>query len=300
MPERVLVTGGAGFIGAPLVRELLRRGSRVSVLDDFSVGRRERLPGGAYALSADLRVPNATRAVVREAAPDSVAHLAAAHFIPWCVAHPDETWARNVDGTRNLLDALAQEGCERLVFVSTGDVYAPSDRPHREDDPLGPLNAYGKTKLEGEMLVRARLPGALVARLFNVYGPGETNPHVLPEILRQLREGDELRLGNTEAVREWIHLDDAVAAIASLLAAPGGETLNVSSGDARSVDELVELIASLTGRRLRLTVDPDRLRPVDRHVMRADLNRMQSVLPGLAPRSVEEGLAATLRAEALL
>ena len=295
---RLLVTGGAGFVGASLARELLRRGHEVTLIDDLSVGSVDRVPDGARLIEADLRDPDATRAALRESRPDAVAHLAAAHFIPWCLAHPEETRERNVDGTRHLIESL---GGARLVFASTGDVYAPSEEPRSEGDPAGPINVYGRTKLEGERL--ALEAGGRVARLFNVYGPGETNAHVLAEVLGQLAEGDELRLGNTSAVRDWVFLHDAVAALAELLEVelPGTtRTVNVASGTACSVDDLIELLRALTGRSLQISRDPDRMRPVDRPVLRADPSLLRSLRPELPATPLPDGLAATLRAEGLL
>jgi UDP-glucose 4-epimerase len=302
--ETVLVTGAAGFIGAPLVSELLERGHDVLALEDFSVGSPNRLAGlDVTIVEADLRDPVAVRRAVSEAAAWGVVHLAALHFIPDCLARPAETVERNVLGTQNLLDALAAEPPQRLVFASTGDVYQPGTRPHKESDPAEPINVYGLSKLTGEWLLElfaTANPGSAVrvARLFNVYGPGETNPHVVPEIVGQLRQGDRLRLGNVDAQRDWVFLDDAVVALVGLLEQPGeSATVNVASGSATSVRQLIDLLARLTGRPLEVETDPERLRPVDRPLLLADRSRLRALLPELEPTPLERGLSRLLETE---
>lgn len=305
----VLVTGGAGFVGVALVAELAARGQAVTVLDDFSGAARTRLdrfagPDGPLVLEADLRDRDAVAEAVAGGRLAAIVHLAARHYIPWCEAHPAETHAINVEGTANLLDAAGAAGVPRILIASTADVYAPGEQPHTESDRLAPPSVYGVSKLTAEELLAAHLdrhPDASgrAVRLFNVYGPGETNPHVLPAIFEQLHAGDVLRLGNIEARRDWLYAEDAARAIAGLLELPGGGALNLAGGRAASVDELIEAIARITGRDLRVAHDPERMRPSDRPVLAADLTRLRELLPDFAPTALEEGLRRTLEAEGL-
>jgi len=291
--ERVLVTGAAGFIGVPLVEELRRRGHEVVALDGPpGTGRGGPAPNDGR---LDLRDSDATRRAVLDAAPCRIVHLAAVHFIPWCAAHPAETVAVNVLGTQHLLDAAAEAGCERLLLASTGDVYEPSERRHREDDRTAPINVYGASKLAAEQLVRLAPLEADVARLFNVYGPGETNPHVIPELFGQMRRGDVLRLGNTEARRDYVYLDDAVAALVAFCEREGPALVaNVGTGVTESVDGLVRRLRRLTGRGLRVEVDRSRLRPSDRPVLCADRGRLGELLGTSELTPLDEGLRRTL------
>jgi len=305
---RVLVTGGAGFVGVPLTAGLLHRGHEVTVLDDFSVGPRERLTPltGAHVVEADLRDRTAVARAVEQAGPAVIVHLAARHFIPWCEANPEQTEAINVQGTRHLLEAAEHAGVRTILLASTADVYRPARDPHRESDTLASPSAYGRSKLAAERLLAEhaeRHPATVTRalRLFNVYGPGETNPHVLPAILEQLRAGDVLALGNTEARRDWLFVDDAVSAIAGLLELPDGRgAVNVAGGRAASVDELIDALRVITGRDLRVQRDPARMRPSDRPVLAADLSRLHELLPGFSATALERGLRATLAAEGLL
>src|ERR1700727_3014342 len=190
--ERVLITGGAGFIGSHWVGLMVDSGASVLVVDDFRLGRREHLErvmstGQAMLLEADIRSAEDLRPVA-DFEPDTVFHLAALHFIPYCNAHPQEALDVNVLGLDTVIRAVRGAPLETFVVPSTGAVYAFSDAPWPETAPARPDEIYGISKWMGEQ-VMARFhedrPGVrtVVARLFNTYGPRETNPHVLPDIM---------------------------------------------------------------------------------------------------------------------
>ena len=309
--KRVLVTGAAGFVGIPVTKALLERGFEVVALDNFSVGSRELLERAiegedASIVEADLRNAEAVRSAVAAAAPWGVIHLAALHFIPYCVAHPSEAVAVNVAGTQHLLDALLEVEPRRLVFASTADVYDPSEIAHAETDPVGPVNVYGATKLIGEQLVdfhRSRQPEleSVVARLFNVYGPGETNPHVMPAIFEQLATSRALSLGNLTPRRDYIFVADMAKALAGLLTrGPGGATVNVGTGTSTSVEELLRSIEVVLNDEIEVRTDPTRVRPSDRPRLQADTERLSSILPDFEPIALDQGLRTTLEAVGLL
>ncbi len=301
MPRPMLVVGGAGFVGHHLVPRLLDNDHDVVVIDNLSRGSLERF--GPHLGDARLAVVRGditdavlVRQIVAEVRPAVVFHLAALHFIPYCVAHPSETLLVNVVGTQLVLDALAAVPDARLVFASTADVYAASADPHREDDAIETSNVYGASKRTCEELFAvARRQGAgrciVSARLFNVFGPGETNPHVLPDILAQVREGGVLRLGRLEPRRDYVHARDVAEALVRLAAYDGPETVfNVGTGVGTSVRELVDTLGDVLGRRLRIEQDSDRVRPVERMHLVADVGRARREL-GWTPRlGLREGL----------
>jgi UDP-glucose 4-epimerase len=308
------VTGAAGFLGSHVVEQLIRRGKGVLAIDDLSVGRGEyltpfRAANSFRLLRQDVRDRAALTAAFREYAPTAVIHLAALHFIPAAVADPAAAISLNVHGTQCVLTACRDAAVERLWFASTGDVYPPSESPHREDDRPGPFNVYGLSKLMGEQLIALEArqrPEArfVVGRLFNLYGPRETNPHILPEIVKQLRErpGEALRLGNVWPKRDLVPVADAARAVIEMLErAPAGvTTCNVASGEAASMAEVVGLIGELLGRPLPIHNDPSRVRPVERTHLQADVSRLRELL-GWAPHAdVRRGLAELLAAEGLL
>lgn len=310
--SRVLVTGAAGFIGIPTVRRLLREGATVVALDNFAVGSRERLReqgqhGDLEVHRVDLRDRDATLDALKGADTPYVIHLAAHHFIPFCIANPAETLAVNVGGTQHVLDGLESAGAERLVFASTADVYRPSPAPHREDDPVEPNNVYGASKRMGEWLVGIKQQGdprldVRVGRLFNAYGPGETNPHVLPDILGHMRRGDELPLGNVEPKRDYTFVEDMAAMLCALLASDdaANATVNLGAGHARSVTELVDRLRAVSGRPLEIKTDPDKVRRSDRPLLEADTTLRRRLLPDVTITDVDDALRQTLVAEGLL
>jgi len=306
----VLVTGGAGFVGIPTVRRLLDAGHTVTVFDSFNAGTRDRLAplacGHLRVIEGDIRDVSQLSAAVADVRPHAVIHLAALHFIPYCIDHPAETISVNLTGLQNVLDAARTNAVDRLVFTSTADVYAPSQSPHREEDTTAPQNVYGATKLMGEWLIRYwRQAGATtratIVRLFNVVGPGETTPHVLSDICDYLKRGDVLPLGNRDSRRDYVYVGDVARALVELLDADTSDlTVNVGSGRASSVDDLVSAIGTLTTRQLVVEVDPAKVRPTDRPNLHADITRLREVLPGFDPTPLDEALRHLLVANGLL
>lgn len=305
---RVLVTGGAGFIGVPLVRRLLRAGCDVAVMDNFRVSKPERIAElcpPATLMEVDLVDRGSVMAAVSEWQPQISFHLAALHFIPECRSHPAETLAINVLGTQHLLDALGELNPPgRVLFMSTADVYKPSQERHPETAAVGSDNVYGLSKQAGEQLVaqyRAATGAPVtVVRQFNVYGPGETNPHVIPEIVAQLHAGDRLRLGNLDAKRDYIYVDDVADGLIALATrSPSGGPVNLGTGESHSGHRLIAELSALTGRPIHVEQDPDRLRPSDRPNLQADVRLLRSLMPDFAPVLITEGLKRLLVAEGL-
>jgi UDP-glucose 4-epimerase len=296
-----LVTGGAGFVGSAVVRLLIQKGFQVDVVDSFFKGRRENLPEhpNVTIIDGDLTDSALVRGALQRG-PKYVIHLAAHHFIPYCIANPTETIRANVLGTQNLLENLsAAKDLEKLAFASTAAVYAPSEHPSTEEAKVAPIDIYGLSKLMGEQLIelhcrRERLPYAL-ARLFNVIGPRETNPHLVPDIIDQL-DGDILQLGNLIPRRDYIYVDDIASGLLRLMAVdvPSGP-YNIGSGVAYSTSEVVESISRALGRELQISSVPERQRTGDRPVLQSDCSKLRKY--GWSPQfDLVKALAETLRA----
>jgi len=265
-------------------------------VDDLSCGRIEHLErwrGDARLefVKLDIRDEAALTALLKARQPEAAVHLAALHYIPTAMAQPALTVSLNVHGTQCVLSACRAAGVPRLWFASTGDVYAPSEAPHQEAGTLAPFNIYGLSKLMGEQLValeaRAR-PDAcfVVGRLFNLIGPRETNPHILPEILKQLREQPDapLRLGNLFPRRDMVPVQDAARAVIAMVeaATPGLRTCNVATGTDWSMEEVLRAMGEVRGSPLRVEVDPAKVRPVERNFLRADVSRLREYI-GFTP-----------------
>ena len=281
---RVLITGGNGYVGRTLTR-LLSADHEVGVLDNLRYGQMRLTPDDLSRIrfyGEDLRDANDVADVVDDFKPEAIVHLAAIHFIPECEKDPENAIATNVTGTLNLLRA-AKKGT-RFILASTAAVYAPEDRPHHEEhSAIGPMDVYGYTKLHAEHYVthwtkQAGLRSVIV-RLFNVIGPGETNPHILPAIMAQALRGDRLRLGNCHPKRDYIDVDDVAAGFRAVLLGNPADTdvdvVNLGTGCAYSVYDIVERLALVAGRAFSVETDPTRVRPSDRPFLAADISRIR-------------------------
>ncbi|MBK9176734.1 MAG: GDP-mannose 4,6-dehydratase [Flavobacteriales bacterium] len=303
MAERVLITGGAGFIGSALGLHLRAKEKEIWVLDDLSFGRRELAPvDDDRFLRIDIRDKQKVLDGIRRVAPTQVLHLAAIHFIPYCNAHPVEAADININGTIHVLDACAATSSVKQVFVaSTAAVYPVAEGPMAEDHPTGPVDIYGITKLAaeriaGEFCLRTGIP-TIVGRFFNAFGPSETNPHLIPEVQRQIRSGQRvLRLGNLEPKRDFIHTSDMANAMEALMSAGlrGLEVFNIGRGIEYSVLEIVQAFERQLGEKLTIEVDPARVRKVERMHLLADVAKLKRST-GWAPEwGIDEGVATLL------
>jgi UDP-glucose 4-epimerase len=287
----VFVTGGAGFIGPHVVTRLLEAGNRVVSFDNYATGSPAALPSAEAfeAVEGDLRDADAVGRALRRAAPDAVLHLAAIHYIPYCNAHPDEALDVNVRGTFNLLQAARELEPARVVMASSAAVYPIQDEPCSEDGPVGPTDIYGATKVSLEALGQsfAAETGVPVtsARFFNVYGPGETNPHVIPDILAQIGGDGPVRLGNMTPKRDYVHVSDVADALMALLDAEHAEhrSYNVGTGTEHSVSELIDVLSGIRGARVEVVSEPGRKRRLDRQHLVSDISRIRSEV-GWEPR----------------
>lgn len=297
---RILITGGNGYVGRTLTR-LLTPGHRVCVVDNLRDNPVRFRPDELNAFrfeQTDIRDSGAIGAVVADFAPEAIIHLAAIHYIPECEAKPDQAVAINTLGTVNLLRA-APEGV-RFVLASTAAVYAPEDTPHDEvSSPIGPMDVYGFTKLHAEQYVRyyaaERGLDARIVRLFNVVGPGETNPHLLPAILAQVLHGTRtLHLGNTTPSRDYVHVDDVAAGFAAVTTGPrfadGVDVVNLGTGTGWTVDQVVDQLSGVIGEPLTIETDLSRVRAVDRPHLAAATARIQEHYGWRAQRTLEDSL----------
>jgi UDP-glucose 4-epimerase len=301
----VLVTGGAGFVGSSLVRVLLSRGRRVTVLDSFVNGSAANLPDDD-ALSVVQGDVTDERDLARALAGgcDAVIHLAAHHFIPFCDSHPSETMRTNTYGTQRLLESVGDcETVQRVVFASTAAVYAPAVDAVRESDTVQPIDIYGISKRCGEEMTqlfsRRHKVSSVSARLFNVIGLRETNPHLLPDVIEQLVAGKtQIELGNLVPKRDYVYVDDVAEALFLLLEGDVDGCVNVGTGECYSAQEMVDEIGALLECELRVVSVPERQRQGDRPVLLADIRRLTDL--GWRPSGgFRESLRKTLAAHGL-
>jgi UDP-glucose 4-epimerase len=290
-------------VGSALVRRLLAAGHEVVVIDDLSKGSPNNLGSdGNQVTVIEQDVMADLGRVLAFCRPDVIFHLAAVHFIPDCDADPVRCLRVNVDGTRAVLEAVgALSRPIPVVLASTAAVYAPADWPHHEDAPLGPIDVYGYSKRWAEELARsfgARTGmGVGIARLFNVFGPGETNPHFIPSLIAQIQAGETVRLGNLSSKRDYVFVGDVAEALMRLAqhcATGQSATLNVGSGTAYSGHDVMRALSGLPTipTDLAVSIDPSRMRPVDRPLLLANNSLAQKVLGWAPDMPFESGLLA--------
>lgn len=293
MKRKILIAGGAGFVGRQLVRNLQDRHD-ICVIDTLKFGSRFGAGGGSSIVleKVDIRDWRAVSDVMERFRPEILIHLAAIHFIPECERDPAQAEEVNVLGTMNLLRACPVG--TRFVFASSGAVYRPDDAPHDESSSaVEPADVYGLTKLHAENYVRyfvkqRGLCGAVV-RLFNVVGPGETSPHILPEIIYQLKSGTtKIKLGNVWPQRDYIHVEDAAEGfgrVALYGEIPTGvmKLVNLGTGKQYSVSMILDHLRSLTGLPIEVEHDASRARTVDRPFLQASIARIKADF-GWSPR----------------
>jgi nucleoside-diphosphate-sugar epimerase len=303
--QRVLVAGGAGFVGSQLVRELLDRGARVTVYDNFLHGIRENLEevrARIEVVIGDVLDEYKLFQAFRRVEPRFVFNLVGDTYVPSAYDVPKRFLKVNVEGNMNVLLAAGSVGVERIVYVSSTEVYGEARHvPMTEDHPLSPANTYAVTKLAADRMCftfhhEHGVP-VLVARIYNCYGPRETQPYVIPEIITQLDKGPVVSLGNVAARRDFTYVADTARGLIAALVSniPNGEAVNIGSNATYSIRELVDAIAPLLGHaRWEIQTDPRRLRRLDVECFQCDATKLRRAT-GWKPRvGLEEGLRRTV------
>ncbi len=297
--KKVLVTGGAGFIGSAIIAELQKHNNEIYVIDNLSFGNRAfiDIPDDHF-FNTDLLDASGMDKIIQKINPHQIIHLAAIHFIPYCNKHPFESSNINIQGTINLLKSAGKlPALELVLFASTAAVYPIYDEPLKETHQLNPLDIYGLSKLTGEHLcnefhLQTKIP-VVICRFFNAFGPNETNPHLIPEIQQQINNGQRtIRLGNLTPKRDFIHTTDMAAAIHLLLNKfkSGIDVFNLGRGIEYSVTEIVAAFERQLGEKITIEVDETRVRKVERMHLLADITKLKSVA-GWEPKiSIDEGI----------
>lgn len=296
---RVLVTGGAGFLGSHVVQELLVSGHEPVVLDNLTTGFAANVPVSVPLMRADVRTDLAE--LFAATRPQVVIHLAAQVSVPVSVQDPATDLAVNVNGTVNVLEAAARAGVRKLIAVSSAAVYGdPQSLPLTEESPTHPLAPYGLSKLTAEQYVRllGRLRGIAytILRPANIFGPCQVaagDGAVVPTFLDRFRSGqDPVIHGDGSQSRDFIYVRDMARAISQAMAHGDGLTLNVSTGVRTSVNALWHALAHYTGWRRPPVHAAPRAGDTAHSVMANDLAR--GVLHWEPTVTLEAGLAETV------
>jgi GDP-4-dehydro-6-deoxy-D-mannose reductase len=286
MPRPVLVSGAAGFAGSHLVDLLLRDGAEV-VAWRRPAGRYGRQLSASWE-SVDLLDRIAVRDALQRTRPSAVYHCAGGADVGGSWTTIESTFALNVRGTHHLIEGLREAGIDATVLVvSSAMVYAPTDRPIRESDPLRPASPYGLSKLAQELVGLADTggPRVMIARAFNHFGPRQDSRFVASAFARRIadieagRSSPELPVGNLEARRDMTDVRDTVRAYREIVErGETGRAYNVCSGRAIVVRDLLEMLLGRARMPIRVTIDPARYRPIDLPIVVGDPHRIQEEL----------------------
>jgi nucleoside-diphosphate-sugar epimerase len=301
---RVLVTGGAGFIGSHIVEELLRRGASVRVLDNFSSGKRENLQsfkGDLEIREGDLRDAEAIKAATRDV--ELVFHLAAFISVPQSMLEPEDCFAINVAGTTTLLEAARQAGVRKVVLSSSTAVYGNTDKfPTDEQTPLKPLSPYALSKQVNELYARLytqtySLP-VVALRYFNVYGPRQ-NPSsayaaAISIFAQRLVTGEPITIyGDGKQSRDFIFVKDVVRAnLQAAESEAAGEVFNICTGHETTLLDLLEELSEVSPHQPEVRFEAPR--PGDIYRSLGNPEKAAAALGFRAGISLADGLAQTV------
>ncbi|TCS64540.1 UDP-galactose 4-epimerase [Primorskyibacter sedentarius] len=302
MTARILVCGGAGYIGSHMVRQLVERGYDVVVFDNLSYGNAAAIPQSVPLIQGDLLDTDALKALFAQNAFDAVYHFAALISVGESVSAPDIYYRNNVVGTLNLLDAMRTTGVERFVFSSTAATFGNPETPLiAEDHPKNPLNPYGRTKLMIEQVLadygHAYGIRSVCFRYFNAAGAdpsgeiGEAHDpetHLVPNVLLAAlgaRDGldifgEDYDTRDGTCIRDYVHVNDIasahLAALEYMDANPGAHVFNLGNGDGFSIMEVIAAAEKVTGRKIPYRVGPRR--EGDAAILVADSSRAKALL----------------------
>ena len=312
MTTTVAVTGADGFIGSHLVELLVARGHRVRAMAQYNSlgtwGWLDSLPADVMSevdvVSGDVSDGDTVRDLVSGAA--TVYHLAALIAIPHSYRAPRSYVQTNVVGTLNVLEAVREHRCDRLVHTSTSETYGTARTiPIAETHPIQAQSPYAASKVGADKLVESYhasfgLP-AVTLRPFNTFGPRQSARAVIPTVVSQIAAGaDEILLGALDPTRDFLFVHDTAEAFATVGAAPAeavvGQAFNAGTGEEISIGELASLVTQLMGRPVPVRLDEQRLRPAASEVMRliCDSTKLRAAT-GWAPRhTLTDGLKQTI------
>ena len=281
-PKRILVTGGAGYIGSHTVRLLLEQGHDVTVVDNLSKGYRHNVPADRLC-QLNIADTDALAELMRQTRPEAVIHFAAFIAVGESMSEPERYFANNVGGSLSLLTAMVQTGVKHLVFSSTAAVYGdPPSSPIPETFPIKAVNPYGESKVMVETLLRwfdqIHHLTSVSLRYFNASGadPGghlgeehEPETHLIPLLLRAALTGEPATIFGFDyptpdgtCVRDYIHVDDLaqahILALDYLVKGGASDHFNVGTGAGHTVMETVRMVEEVTGRKVLYIVGPRR------------------------------------------
>lgn len=296
-----MIIGGAGYVGYELTKLFVANGDAVCVVDNFSNGdveARQKIIDLQSVVVCDDSIVDHERVttLIEEFHPDIVYNLAALHYIPYCIEHPDEVFDTNYRGLQYIIQALRPHPETKFIFASSASVYGSPNRQCNLDTATKPNDIYGASKLAGEGLIRHQLTNYVVMRLFNVYGNLDPHPHLIPKVAQAAVRNDNLELGTATAERDFVHVTDVANAFFIARQSQPGETHIIASGETHSVSDTVDMIYELAGSTGKVRYEtPDNMREKDASYLSGDASTLRVL--GWTPKvNFETGLRSAIDA----
>lgn len=297
---KYLIIGGAGFIGSSVVDALIAKNHEVVVFDNLISGRRDFINSKAIFEWGDIRNFQDLERVFKKYQFDRCINLAAQPYIPLCFDDPVLFFETNANGVLNVLMACEKYKVDRFLQYASAEEYGTQKGKINEEVAVRPQSTYGVSKVAADYLcqVRNRESGvkAISLRQFNCYGPRETHEYVIPEIISQLDKSNKIYLGNVNAGRDFLYVEDAAEyAIELLEKGVPGEIYNLGASECITIEDLAFKLADIMGvSNLEIGVNPAKLRPWDIERLEADNTKIHSVLEYRPKTSLRDGLKKTV------
>lgn len=301
--SNVLVTGGAGFIGSSLVRQLEKLNCNVTVLDNLCAGKESHIADTKASLVVgDIRNKELLQEILKRDKTEFCFHLAAEPFIPKGYQNPEIMFEANTLGTIQVLKSCHNAKVKRIIYYSTSEVYGTAKiLPMDENHPTIPHSIYALAKFAGDracfILWKEQKIPVVILRQFNCFGPREAQPYIIPEIITQFTRGKYLHLGNINAKRDFTYVDDATEGAIKLMEMSNfeGQVVNFGRGKNWSVKEIADKIAKVMDREgYELTIEKSRLRPFDVDELLCDNTLFNKLTGGVDYTEFEDGLKRTV------
>ena len=296
---RILVTGGAGFIGSHVSRLLLDQGHQVNIIDSLITGHRNAINAGANFIEGDIRDETKILQALRNV--DAVIHMAGLIIVPESVKDPIKYTENNIGGSISLLEAMRKSNVKKIIFSSSACVYGtPQTLPIKEDAPLHPDNPYGATKAAVESFLQAYHVNfgfdSIILRYFNPYGPGEDHEpetHAVPNFIKAALNKKPIPLyWKGEQVRDFIYIDDLAQAHIDVLKVSGYQVFNIGTEKGVKVKDVLDLIFQIIG--YKVPTEDLGKRPGDVSANYASSEKINKVAGWKAKVDLKEGLQRTI------
>ncbi len=296
---RIIVTGGAGFIGKHLVKSLLKKDHRVTVFDNFSNSTKDSVSSlidmGAKVIEGNITKPLEILDAVKDH--DIVIHLAAKISVSESISNPSDTFQVNVDGTRNVLISCEKNHIKKLIVASSAAVYGEGspDVKLTEESETNPISPYGESKVKMEQEIREFASkhdvNCVILRFFNIYGVGQSDEYagVITKFMERITQDKPLEIfGDGMQTRDFIAIDDVVNSIHNAISHGKSGTYNIASGKIITIKKLADMILSSSGKKLEIKYTT--LKKGDIRYSQADISLMKNSLKYYPKIELKEGI----------